>query len=111
MPVHQCSSIVDLWPCHTLTGVGPRPKRHFHSKAESRHEMQIAVASEACIDLGPMILRVGRSHEFVIPGKLYLKMGLDGRGLTNRERSLLYMHVQYCFSWKKRPRLDGQSVD
>jgi hypothetical protein len=24
MPVHHCSSIVDLWPCHTLTGVGSR---------------------------------------------------------------------------------------
>jgi hypothetical protein len=24
IPVHQCSSIVDLWPCHTLTGVGSR---------------------------------------------------------------------------------------
>jgi hypothetical protein len=22
--VHQCSSIIDLWPCHTLTGVGSR---------------------------------------------------------------------------------------
>jgi hypothetical protein len=24
MPVHECSSIIDLWPCHTLTGVGSR---------------------------------------------------------------------------------------
>ncbi len=106
--VHHCSSIVDLWPCHTLTGVGSRSKiiiergffvpRHLHEKVSGGRD---------CAHVRIMgYLHVGRRFQVHSPGPLSLFMERGADSIEARPRALLlgdhhlFLEVRRC-PWRR----------
>jgi hypothetical protein len=78
MPVHECSSIVDLWPCHTLTGVGSRivvDEPRAERRADLCHKLAAAAASVSMADdkcRWKSSSRVAtRGHVYIVASELF----------------------------------------